>query len=343
MRGPVRDTILAILAIVAACVAPAAAPDGPGEPPPRVAEAGVGNQVAPDQMDDETLQKLLKLQHTEEEEVRLVLLPVTVTNRAGRPIQGLGAQDFSLREDNIPQKIDFFSADFTEPVHVAFLLDISGSMRQLGKLEAAKQAIRYFVDTMKPNDEFALICFADEQVAWITDFTSDRKNFLLRLSVQEAFGQTALSDAVAATPKLVDEKIKGRKAIVLFTDGVDNASKLSDWQAIRLARSVNVPIYSVGFTAMPDKLRLQGSVDQDLRLPATFSRETGGLLFQVHDPDEVKEAAATILGEIRFQYLVGYYPTSRAWDGRFRRIELEARRDSLQVRTRNGYYARSSR
>lgn len=288
---------------------------------------------------DAELERLTRLHLVEETDVRMVLLPVTVTTKRGRVVRGLSAEDFHVFEDRIPQSISFFSADVEETVHVAFLLDVSGSMRQSGKLEAAKEAIRYFVETLRPTDQFALIGFADEQVTWITEFTSDRDRFLERLAVQDGFGKTALNDAVAATPRLVDERIRGRKAIVLFTDGIDNASRLSDWDAIKLARRVSVPIYTVGFTGIPENLRVEGTTQQNLRLMSTFARETGGLLFAVHGPDELKEAAAAILDELRFQYLIGYYPTPRQWDGRFRRIELETDRDPWNVRTRNGYYA----
>jgi len=292
-----------------------------------------------EQLTEQELARLMRLHHAEEEHVRMVMLPVTVTNKRGKVVRDLDPADFRLFEDRIPQKIEFFSSDVADAVHVAFLLDVSGSMRQSGKLEAAKDAIRYFVESLRPEDRFALICFADEQVSWVTEFTSDRQRFLERLAVQEGYGQTALNDAVAATPRLVDESIQGRKAIVLFTDGVDNASRLDDRKAIRLARQVSVPIYTIGFTAVPEAIRRDDAVQMNLRLMSTFARETGGQLLAVHDPDELKEATATVLEELRFQYLIGYYPTPREWDGRFRRIELRTERSPWVVRTRNGYYA----
>ena len=293
----------------------------------------------PKDIDDETLDKILRLHNPQQENVRMILLPVAVTTRKGKTVRGLTRDDFSVAEDTIPQKIDFFSYETTDPIHIAFLLDVSGSMRQVGKLEAAKQAIRYFVDSLRPEDRFALICFADDQVAWVTEFTSDRKLFLDRLGVQRGFGKSAIYDAVAATPKLVDEKIKGKKAIVMITDGVDNASEISNWRAIKLARAVNVPIYALGFTSLRKGLRLEGSTSVNLRLVATFARETGGVLYSVHDPAELKEAVAEISGELRQQYLIGYYPNRRQWDGHFRRVKLETSNSRLTVRTRNGYYA----
>ena len=137
----------------------------------------------------------------------------------------------------------------------------------------------------------------------------------------------------------MDDQLKGKKAIVLLTDGVDNASSMSPWRALRLARQVNVPIYALGYSNLPRGALQEGSTPPNLRVLSTFTSETGGLLFAIHDPDDLKEAAATVLEELRFQYLIGYYPNRNNWDGRFRRVHLETDRDGLEVRTRNGYYA----
>ena len=293
----------------------------------------------PKDIDDATLDKILRMHQVEQDNVRMILLPAAVTNKRGRTVRGLTKERFQILEDTIPQKIEFFSSETTEPIHIAFLLDVSGSMRQIGKLQAAKEAIRYFVEALRPEDRFALVCFADDQVAWVTEFTSDRKTFLARLDVQRGYGKSAIFDAVAATPKLVDEKIKGKKAIVMISDGVDNASELSNWEALRLARQVNVPIYALGFTGLRKELRLEGTTAINLRLMATFARETGGMLFGVHDPAELKEAVAEIEGELRLQYMIGYYPNRRQWDGHFRRVDLTTKDPDHSVRTRKGYYA----
>jgi len=304
------------------------------------AAAGVGQAAARvAEVDDATIERLRALHYREEEQVRLVLLPAVVTDRRNRPVRGLGPADFRLSEDHIPQEIDYFGTERDVPVSVAFLLDVSGSMRQVGKLDEAKEAIRVFLDALNPADRFGLICFADDQVAWVTDFTSDRALFLRRLVVQEAYGQTALFDALAATPSLVDESVGGRKAIVLITDGIDNASQLTVFEAVRLARSVNVPIYAVGLASFASSLLPDGSLPETHRVVQRFSEETGGALFAVHDPDDLKEAVIEIQDELRFQYLIGYRPSRTLWDGAFRRVRLETVKDGLSVRTRTGYYA----
>jgi Ca-activated chloride channel family protein len=278
--------------------------------------------------------------YVEVEKVRMVLLPTKVEDRKGRIIVGLTESDFNLMEDFIPQKIQFVSVESDSPVSIAFLLDVSGSMRVSGKLDAAKEAIRYFVDNLRPQDKFALIAFADEQVAWITEFTSDHDLFLGRLAVQTGYGQTALNDAAAAAPGLVQAGTDGRKAIVLITDGVDNASRMTLDQAIELARRASVPIYTVGFSSLPrDLLTLKQELATNFSVLTRFSDETGGSLFAVHDPDELKESVVRIDEELRFQYMIGYAPSRTLWNGAFRRIQLGTRKSRYQVHTRNGYYA----
>lgn len=290
-------------------------------------------------LDDATVERLIRLQEQDEITVRSVLVPAAVEDRRGRIIRGLGPNDFVLYENRVPQRIQSFWIEGDEPVSIAFLLDVSGSMRVSGKLEAAKEAIRYFVTSLRPHDRFALVCFADDQVSWVTEFTSDRARFLERLAVQEGYGQTALHDAVASTPRLVDQRAQGRKAILLITDGVDNASRLTAEQAIVAARKVEVPIYTVGITSISAELRKKGQVGQHEQLMRRFSEETGGALFVVHDPDELKESVARVNQELRYQYLIAYQPSGGRWDGSFRSIQLETRSNRYVVRTRKGYYA----
>jgi Ca-activated chloride channel family protein len=324
--------VLAMATIVAIVLAPCGSA--------AEAEAGSdGNAPSRVEMDDATLQRLLELHHTETEKVRLVMLPTAVLDKRGRLVRGLEADDFALYENAEPQSIRYFSSDTSEPVSIAFMLDLSGSMRQMDKLLHAKEAIRFFVDALEPKDQFALIGFADQQVAWITEFTRDRERFLLRLSVQEGYGQTALHDAVAAAPGLVDERLSGRKAIVLITDGVDNFSRLDQQVALDLARRVHVPIYAVGFISVdPDHLP-KSVVETNFETLRTIADETGGRVFAVHDPAELKEAVNTIDDELRFQYMIGYYPSEIGNEGEFRRVQLEVGKH-LAVRTRSGYYAR---
>jgi Ca-activated chloride channel family protein len=322
-----------VLTLVFAATLSSAAPIGAGD--------SVGASKKPGQkLDDAPVERLLRLQDQQEVAVRLVLLPTSVEDKKGRLVTGLKAADFTLTDERVPQQIKYFSVESSEPVAIAFVLDVSGSMRQSGKLDAAKEAVRFFVDQLRPQDRFALICFADEQVSWVTEFTSDRERFLERLAVQEGYGQTALNDAVAAIPKLVDERTTGRKAIVLITDGVDNASRLTLEQSVVTARKVEVPIFTVGFSTLPwEERKKTKDLGFNMAVLQLFADETGGALFVVQDPDELKEAVSRISTQLRHQYLIGYSPGLARWDGRFRSVQLVARSGRYVVRTRKGYYA----
>ena len=317
--------LLLTFAVLTALAGPRALSDSSGSKP---------------KLDSATVERLLRLQDEQELAVRLVLLPASVEDKRGRIVTGLKAQDFSLTDEKVPQKIKYFSVESNEPVAIAFVLDVSGSMRQSGKLQAAKEAVRFFVDQLRTQDRFALICFADQQVSWVTEFTSDRDRFIERLMVQEGYGQTALNDAVAAIPKLVDESTSGRKAIVLITDGVDNASKLTIREAVVTARKVEVPIFTVGFSTLPwEERKKTKDLGINMSVLQLFADETGGAMFIVQDPDELKEAVAKISTDVRHQYLIGYSPGLDQWDGRFRSVQLVTRNGKYVVRTRKGYYA----
>jgi len=287
-------------------------------------------------LSDEELDRLVELHHTQEEEFRLVLLPTSVTDRRGRVVHGLNSEQFRLYEDQVAQEIRYFASEATEPLSIAFLLDVSGSMRQLGKLEHAKAAIRSIVEALGSEDRVGLICFADEQVVWVTDFTQDRGRFLERLDVQHGFGQTALNDAVALAPQLVEDQADGRRALVLITDGVDNASDLAMSAAIESARRVEMPIYTVGFLSVD-----RGSLPKDyestnLEVLDRVAHETGGRMFAVSGPGDLKEAILTLENELRHQYLIGYYTASR--DGAYHHISLTVKPTKYRVRTRKGFW-----
>ena len=329
--------MVTLLAILLGATA-SRATDTPVAPDPRAVEL-MQKLAAGQTLSADELAELEALSAVDSTQVQLVLLPATVVNRRGRPVTDLTVGDFRIREDRVEQQIRYFSVAAREPLSVAFLLDLSGSMRQAGKLDAAKQAILHFVEALRPTDQFALVGFADDQVSWITDFTSDHEAFSRRLSVQRGFGQTALYDAVAATPSLIDDKIDGRRAIVLITDGFDNASEMNLFSATRLARKVNVPIYTIGFSHMPARLLDRGELPQNLKVLRLFADQTGGQIHVVRSPSDLKEAAAEIDRELRAQYLIGYYPQASASELAYRRIHLETTRGGLTVRTRQGYYA----
>ena len=275
---------------------------------------------------------------TEVERVRLVLLPSSVPTRRGKPVRSLRRADFRLFEDGKPRDVTLFATESEASIALAFLLDLSGSMGLGGRLDQARGAIRSWLATLGKDDRAALIGFADGNVEWSAGFDEDRRVLLERLETLRPGGRTALYDALAAAPLLVDEGVQGRKAIVLLTDGVDNASVMPQLQATWTARRVGVPVYAVGFVPMEERLmtpRTRGA----LRVVERFTAETGGALVAVHDPDGLEAASRRIQDELRFQYVIGFHPSAAQRDGSFRRVRLETVDRDLQVRTRSGYYA----
>ena len=149
MIRPIRIVAVVLLSILAS---------GPGW------GDGLGTRAPRAALKNMTVEQLLSLHHSETERVRMVTLEASVTDRRGRVVRGLDRQDFRLFEDQVQQDIAVFFAEGAEPLSIAFLLDVSGSMRDRDKLRQAKNAIRSLVHRLRPEDRFALICFADEQV-----------------------------------------------------------------------------------------------------------------------------------------------------------------------------------
>lgn len=292
----------------------------------------------------------------EEVEVRLVMIRATVLDGRGEVVSALTPDDFVLEENGIPQTIAVFGTVVDQPLRIAFLLDVSGSMGVRGKLEAAKGAVRRFVKALRPGDEAALLVFADGDVRVESEFSTAREPFLARLAQQEAYGQTAVRDALAVAPELVAAAGPGRKALVLITDGVDNASEMTSFEAMRLAREVQVPVYVLGLTDLPRPLR--GGAGRAprggsfLEVLAELARWSGGELFPVFSVAETEKAVARVEARLRAQYVIGYHPgyppeyhpdhdPSVDEPGReFRRIELTTVHRRWRVEARRGYRTR---
>jgi Ca-activated chloride channel family protein len=336
-----KKTLQPVHAIVALAMALAAFPatglEGPLDRDGHLGRRIVSPKTAGDDRDLD-LDKYLKGGFVERSSVDLVMVPAIVADRKGRPVLDLGPDNFILMEEGRPQRIEYFARDLSQPVSMAFVLDVSGSMRMSGNVETAKNAVRTFLSSLRPNDEAALIAFADRQVAELTGFSTDRTELRKYLAAVKAYGQTALNDAVASTPEMVNRNHQGRKAIVLLTDGVDNYSSLSLEQALKAARAVDVPIYCLGFADESAPNPDPKQVSQAEAVLRQVSEETGGSFSLVRTPEDVQAAISRIQEDLRNQYVLGYTPKAATRDGRFRRISLMvADRINLTVRARKGY------
>ena len=276
--------------------------------------------------------------YTESAGAEYVLLPILVFDTKGRFVDGLEQKDFRVRVDAVPVQLDTFERDDSAPVSFAFLLDTSGSMHLADKLETAKNAIRHIIRGRKPGDDFALFAFSEGEVRLVAEFSGDPEKLLKELDGLQASGQTALFDAVAATPSKMVKGRNGKRAIVLFTDGVDNASQIDATKMAEILQQVSVPVYAVGmknaaFDRVTETERSQLSVE-NLRMLAGSS---GGKMFLASGDEDLRPVAAQIGTEVRKQYLLGFTPSGRG-EVKYRIVFVSvAKPGRWDVRVRRGY------
>ena len=275
---------------------------------------------------------------TESAGAEYVMLPVLVTDKNGKFAEGLRKEDFVVRVGDRQVPVDTFDRDEAAPVSFAFLVDTSGSMGVGGKLENAKAAIRSIIRARRSGDDYALFAFSEGEVRMVQDFSPDPSNLLGSLGDLEASGQTALFDAVAATPEKMMKGRNNKRAILLFTDGVDNASELTAEKMAELLQRVSVPVYPVGmknssFDGLTDRQRQELSIDNLQMLAAS----SGGKLHVVGSDDDLRPLAAQISLEVRQQYLLGFAPSGKG-DVKYRIVFVSVNKPgSWVVRTRRGY------
>lgn len=276
--------------------------------------------------------------YTESAGAEYVMLPVVVLDKKGRFVEDLKKEDFRVRVQETAVDPDTFERDDGAPVSFAFLVDTSGSMEIGGKLDNAKSAIRDIVRQRHYGDDFALFAFAEKEVRLVSDFEAGAEKLLSALSGLEASGQTALFDAVAATPRLMKGK-NSKRAILLFTDGVDNASRLESVEMAEILQQVSTPIYTIGmknaaYDLLTEEQRRELMVD-NLKMLASSS---GGRMFLLSGrSEELRPIVGQIEQEVRRQYLLGFSPSG---DGNveYRIVFVSVvKPGQWTIRTRRGY------
>ncbi len=271
--------------------------------------------------------------HTDVDEVEL---NCTVL-RGSELVSGLKKEDFRVAEDGVRQKIiSFQHTDL--PVSFALVVDNSGSMA--GKRPAVNKAALDLIAASNPQDEAFVVNFSDE--AFIDqEFTSSPAKLRAALSRIDARGGTALYDAVAASADtLAADGKHPKQVLILITDGEDDASSLSQDQAIRRVRQLSGPeIYSIGLLFGPDLSRTEAKIAR--KAVGKQSPETGGIAIFPKNLGEVDAIAAEVAQDIRSQYTIGYHSTKPISVPGFRTVLVEARakgEGKLTVRTRTGYF-----
>jgi Ca-activated chloride channel homolog len=276
--------------------------------------------------------------------VTSVTIAVTVQTKRGKFANDLAAGDFTIFENGVKQAITHFEHDFRAPASLTILLDVSGSMALQDKMKESKEALLKFVgQSLGPEDETALLIFADGEVEVASVYSGDKTALLAVLAKTEAYGKTALNDAVAVSPEFARRGRYAKKALLLITDGIENDSRYSPAEAAETAKKVDVPIYTIGYKIPLDEQllakhkRAKGltgiGIVESLE---SFSRATGGKAFFIDTREGMDKALQEIKREMGFQYIMGY--TSHADAAvKYRRIKVVTRDKKLVVRTREGY------
>ncbi len=269
----------------------------------------------------------------------VVTIQASVRNNRGRPLQGLTADDFEVRDNGQLRPILSLRADLKSPVSLAILVDMSGSMALPAKIAMARQAFESILTELRPGqDEVAVFTF-DSALHERRGFSGDVASLKGALDSFEPFGSTSLYDATAAAARRVAERSAAHKAVVVLTDGSDTSSDATAAEVSGLASSIAVPVYVVATVPSIDQRSIQesavrapGSVAADLRELAEW---TGGQLVFASSFTETVVAASALVNQLRQQYVLAIEAASGP---EWRRLDVRVKRSSARVKARSGYY-----
>jgi len=262
-------------------------------------------------------------------EVSLVTVPVSVVDRQGRFVEGLGLSDFALLEDDQPQTLVHFDRDPT-PVSMVVALDSSDSMK--GTLWSAQKAANDFIASLPSFYKVCILGFSDS-VTLARDFTFDRTGLAHAVNNLKPAGRTALYDTIRAAAA----QLRGRgdrRVAVLFTDGgetlygEDEAGRKRLEESLQAAREAGVTFYTIAFGPQAASNLLR-----------RIAAETGGSFFDSRDPATLRMIYRSIGDDLIHQYTLSYYPTRAGSEGGWRRLTVRVNVPDATTRTRPGYLA----
>jgi Ca-activated chloride channel homolog len=258
--------------------------------------------------------------------VNVVEVYAAVTDQAGNPVSGLRRDDFTVLEDGQPQALSAFAeGDF--PLSVAVAIDHSFSMGT-ERLPTAVSAARTFLGELRARDQ-SLIVGIGSEIEVLAPLSADRASQMRALSALKPWGTTGLHDAIIQSVDAV-QAAKGRRALVLLSDGTDRYSEATAAEALDRARHADVMIYpvAIGRTRPP--------------LFAELASLTGGRSFQPKTLADLNVIMRTIANELRHQYLLGYTPSRPIARGeeQWRTLTVRVNRSGVTVRARDGYLAK---
>ena len=274
-------------------------------------------------------------------DVDLALINVTVTDPYNRLVTGLDPDNFRVFEDNVEQEVVTFSSEDV-PISIGVIFDLSGSMAN--KIGKAREAAVQFFKTANPADEFFLVSF-NERAELTSSFTNSVEDLQGRMMLTSAKGRTALLDAIYLGLSQMRGAHNAKRALLILSDGGDNHSRYNESDVKRLVKEADTQLYAIGIY---DALGYRNRTPEELNGPSLLSEVTemtGGRVFSVEKLEELPDIASKIGMELRNQYVLGYHPSNRAHDARWRKVKIKLRAPRglppLTVYSKTGYYAPS--
>jgi VWFA-related protein len=269
----------------------------------------------------------------------VVTIQAAVRNGKGRPVAGLTAADFEIRDNGQLRPVLSLRSDAGSPVSLAILVDLSGSMAISPKLAMARQALDTVISQLRPGDDEAAVFTFDSSLHESHPFTTNPSALAGTLENVTPYGTTSLYDATAAAARRLSERSASHKAIVVLTDGIDTSSKYTAPEVSGLASSIAVPVYVMATVPSIDQRAMMEAAERSDQSKAADLRDlaewTGGQLVFASNLTETTTAAVGLVSELRQQYVIAIEAvTAREW----RRLDVRVKRPSAVVRARNGYY-----
>ena len=274
-------------------------------------------------------------------DVEMALLNVTVTDPYNRLVTGLEPDNFRVFEDNVEQEVMTFSSEDV-PISIGVIFDYSGSMSN--KVGKAREAALQFFKTANPQDEFFLVSF-NERAELTSSFTNSVEDLQSRMMLTVPKGRTALLDAIYLGLSQMRGAHNAKRALLILSDGGDNHSRYNESDIKRLVKEADTQLYAIGIF---DPLGSRNRTPEELNGPSLLSEiteMTGGRVFAVEKLEDLPDIATKIGMELRNQYVLGYRPSNKAHDARWRKVKIKLRAPRglppLTVYSKTGYYAPS--
>lgn len=285
---------------------------------------------------------------------RIVAVAAVVLDHTGNPIRDLPKEEFVLKQDGKEQPIRYFSEDVDLPLTLALLVDTSGSQQAFIEDETRASEVFFRAMLRRPTDRAVLLQFDStlQQPVPLTASVQTLENALSFLSLPHGASMAAgrngtlLYDAIAAASRVALGKERGRRAIVILTDGVDNGSRTTLDGAIAAAQRADIVVYSVLYSMNEGSqfLRMGGprrpSEPRGSAVLKEISTATGGRVFDVSAATPLRAVYESIEADLRLQYQIGYTPPPDSTPGSYHKIELKIQAPGkLTVQARKGFYA----